>query len=426
MKKFLSYALIIVVLANLVIYKSTITTEAVSVMGDLSDEKKVELEVFLGQFVATGFMTSDYNRVNANADNSTFALLFALVQASIDNPNWYESENWVYDEGTQVPYGLLASEDEINKLLLRYFDIDEFWHRSIRHMYYNYLFRDGYYYKLVANGGPNFFGDNLVKFVDNENGTFSARLEIQSNGMYGAPRGLSYFDAVIQPHNDNGIRTYQLLYWKNLVSLEDPLPVREPTPSRIEFAYDVYMRHLSSGDIASAFIAAFNKNAQSLSLHYSLPKIFSEILAIGGVVIDDHSMVTADNAAIISEILGIIQDGKHLLELILLYLSAYEMQNYVVILREDYINNTQIINKIDNILYYISCLKWEIETAVDLLGFNMGVKIGLSTWPAVGPTAIFIQSLDWRPMPYEVKINIATSSYNSINSQIKNRVYLSY
>jgi len=83
----------------------------------------------------------------------------------------------------------------------------------------------GYYYRFLAQGGGDMAAIKIAELHDNENGTYSVVIEYVW-AEYGAePVHMQYNIAVIQAFAN----TYQMLYWRNNVARDTPIPVRQPT-----------------------------------------------------------------------------------------------------------------------------------------------------------------------------------------------------
>ena len=91
----------------------------------------------------------------------------------------------------------------------------------------------GYYYRFLAQGGGDMAAIKIVALYDNGNGTYSVMIEYVwaepecccTNWETPDPVHMQYNIAVVQPFAD----TYQMLYWRNNVPRDTPVPVRRPT-----------------------------------------------------------------------------------------------------------------------------------------------------------------------------------------------------
>jgi len=91
----------------------------------------------------------------------------------------------------------------------------------------------GYYYRALAQGGGDMAVIEIAALYDNGNGTYSVVVEYIwaepecccTDWETPDPVHMQYNIAVIQPFAD----TYQMLYWRNNVPRDTPMPVREPT-----------------------------------------------------------------------------------------------------------------------------------------------------------------------------------------------------
>jgi len=88
----------------------------------------------------------------------------------------------------------------------------------------------GYYYRFLAQGGGDFAVIDIAALYDNGNGTYSVVIEYLwadwgPDGERLESEHMQYNIAVIQPFAN----TYQMLYWRNNVPRDTPIPVRQPT-----------------------------------------------------------------------------------------------------------------------------------------------------------------------------------------------------
>jgi len=92
----------------------------------------------------------------------------------------------------------------------------------------------GYYYRALAQGGGDMAVIQIAALYDNGNGTYSVIIEYVwaepacccTNWETPDPVHMQYNMAVIQPFANN---TYQMLYWRNNIPRNTPIPVRQPT-----------------------------------------------------------------------------------------------------------------------------------------------------------------------------------------------------
>jgi len=83
----------------------------------------------------------------------------------------------------------------------------------------------GYYYRFLAQGGGDMAAIEIAELYDNGNGTYSVVIEYVWAEYGEEPVHMQYNIAVIQPFAN----TYQMLYWRNNVPRDTPIPVRQPT-----------------------------------------------------------------------------------------------------------------------------------------------------------------------------------------------------
>ena len=83
----------------------------------------------------------------------------------------------------------------------------------------------GYYYRFLAQGGGDMAAIEIAELHDNGNGTYSVVIEYVWAEYGEEPVHMQYNIAVIQPFAN----TYQMLYWRNNVPRNTPIPVRQPT-----------------------------------------------------------------------------------------------------------------------------------------------------------------------------------------------------
>ena len=180
-----------------------------------------------------------YYDVDNIPESNDPVLEFIINQALIDGSNFYYANGekntddfgiTYYNFGKGRDYAYYVSVNAVDKLILRHFGVKGFVHRSVSEFTYD----NGRYYWAVADGGYIFEPDVLT-LQDNKNGTFSAMILVKDYGW--AADGnedcdFFYVNAVIQPFNDNGVNTYQLLYWDPNSYYYDPLQVRQPLGSK--------------------------------------------------------------------------------------------------------------------------------------------------------------------------------------------------
>ena len=118
--------------------------------------------------------------------------------------------------------------DYVNSVLWSLFGITDFEH-GVTEFTPTFGFQyhaGGYFYRSLAQGADTQVDINIVELYYNGNGTYSVVIEYICRGWDGTDsEHLQYNIAVIQPFAD----TYQLLYWRNNVPRDTPIPVRQPT-----------------------------------------------------------------------------------------------------------------------------------------------------------------------------------------------------
>jgi tetratricopeptide (TPR) repeat protein len=218
---------------------NSVLYEVVPVRLDLTEAKRQELNEYFSKFVYTAFPLGDYD-IEDMANSNDVLLKFTIFYANSDGMRSYYSST---DPVNTMDFGIediysgrsYISERRVNEFLSTFFGVDTILHRTIQYSDFGYYFEyanDRYYIPL--GDGTHWQEPNVIEFYDNGNGTFSARIEIADYGVgsgFGenpVPIAHYYNNAVIRPYNDNGKNTYQLLYWKNNVNINEPFPVRQP------------------------------------------------------------------------------------------------------------------------------------------------------------------------------------------------------
>ena len=203
---------------------------------NLTEAQRQELNDYFAQFVRTAFPLGDYDIADIPGSNDAlieYAVCHAIPLYPVDN------------------YGnSYISVSSVNSLLLTCFSVESIQHRSVKTgvmpngAAFGLTFENDIYHRLSGNGWYAQY-PSVVEFYDNGNGTFSAKIKTANYGAGSGwgdddlarmeqqinPPDLYYIDAIIQPYNDNGKNTYQLLYWKNRVNRYGALPVRQSTSS---------------------------------------------------------------------------------------------------------------------------------------------------------------------------------------------------
>ena len=128
------------------------------------------------------------------------------------------------------------TSDYVDSVLWSLFGISDFRHGILETtpafgFWYHY---GGYYYRALAQGSGDMAVIQIAALYDNGNGTYSVVLEyVWVDWDDPTPVHMQYNVAVIQPFADN---TYQMLYWRNDVARDTPIPLRKPT-SQQQVAY---------------------------------------------------------------------------------------------------------------------------------------------------------------------------------------------
>ena len=195
---------------------------------NLTEAKRQELNSFFERFLATPFPIGDYDREDL-ANCSEVALKYAIAHIAYTDYTW---NGWI----------ACIAESSVEYKLLTLFDIHSIQHRTISSGFdsrFDFIYENNSYHRELFNGWYLKYPD-VVEFRDNANGTYSVKLEISDYGEGSwdpryrgeEPERIYYASAVIQPTNNYGETIpYQLLYWKNNVGKDEPLPVRQSTSS---------------------------------------------------------------------------------------------------------------------------------------------------------------------------------------------------
>ena len=239
MKKIASRTVSFILVAAMVLATMPVSTATATapVRVDLTAAQTDRLVEFFRIFTGFFSLRNNYDAENPNRADAVleFVLYHAIfVEWQGTYPFGGEKENFGHfaPEGEIGSTHFYVNASHIESLLLRLFDIVEVQHQDIGRFEY----RNGRYYYPVANGGA-INEITITAFYDNRNGTYSARIESRINrgGGFDAPE---YHLAVIQPFTN----TYQLLYWRNNVTANEPIPLRQPTISTIDIPADYTLR----------------------------------------------------------------------------------------------------------------------------------------------------------------------------------------
>ena len=218
------------------------TSAPVEVFQTMSKSEHKELHMFFSNFVEVGMSSFDANNYSDD-ELITFAIwhTYQNNQKSIS----YSVNNEIYSSK--------ISSETVSAAVERYFGI-RVKHKSVEYIdnpnywnygQYTYLYEDGYYYFMAADGEPLCWAQ-VTALNDNHDGTYTAYFDTYSshfapdnlyedisdwnlNTEYGTIRvykkgddtlGADYFEAVvysrsyvaeIKPYNNNGRASYQLL-----------------------------------------------------------------------------------------------------------------------------------------------------------------------------------------------------------------------
>jgi len=197
---------------------------------NLTDAKTQELNDFFKLFLGDNSTLGDYDVEDAQSSQTALSFVlwlsfYGVMLEDIGYPdagfeNVSAGEIWNSEDDMYVQF---ISANYIESQVFRFFGITDVPHQSLYEYYFGnqFEYRNGRYYSFPANGS---FGENIpnvVDYYDNGNGTFSARIQIRyyAEGEFSR----QYHNiAVIQPFED----TYQLLYWRNDVERNAPIPIR--------------------------------------------------------------------------------------------------------------------------------------------------------------------------------------------------------
>jgi len=221
--------------------------ERVPVQHSLPDSELQRLYSFFGHFMHSFSVIPTLGDYDVNSQDSAYAALDFVLSNSVflhgrlgelGLPHYgfveyiggSPIENW----SSSVRFEFVSAS-HVDSILQRYFNITNFIHNSERVTpVFGFQYINGrYYYEALAQGSWSPAIPNIFAFYDNGNGTYSVRIQYLTVEMGDIDENevhVQFNIAVIQPFGD----TFQMLYWRNDVSQNAPIPTRQPSTATVE------------------------------------------------------------------------------------------------------------------------------------------------------------------------------------------------